>query len=374
METGRTIWHNKHSSVRPVDAIMQSVTRFEANLLRLLAYFLRREPPERALPLIENRCTAPPCLNRNAVDLVKAALAKGTVALLAHRGGWRRERYLCGERVVEGRLWERMPPAELGLKFSPRSLEFLAWITANRPGDKERPWRPREDELTVGDRILLYFAHDGLRGVAEGLGAAALRTEQPFVQHGLCWLACPEDYTAVDLGVRPNFAPWVTPPGSCMLEALQPELARRWIEVESGKERIAEAQAMRVLGQSQERVLAAFLDAVEQAGRMDLARFLLHATAVLVGPHAHAGMWTARLQMAGQRVADRAATYQAATTFLRTLERLQTWERRARGIGYLDEGYAASQLWKADWEQVQGDQLTERARAIVRHLDPMRQT
>ncbi len=350
---------------------MQSVTRFEANLLRLLSYFLRREPPERALPLLEDRCAAPACLHRNAVELIKDALAKGCVFLLAHRGGWRRERFLRGERVVEGRLWERTPPAELGLKFSARTLEFLIWITANRPGDPDSPWRPREQDLTPGDRLLLYFAHEGLRNVAQGLRTSTLWTEQPFVEHGLCWLAHPEDYTAAPTGARPSFAPWTNGVGAAMLEALQPELARRWIEVESGKERLAEPQAMRVLGLSQQRVLTSFLDAVEQAGRMDLARFLLQAASVLLGPHAHAGMWTGRLSMAGLRVADRAATYQAATTFLRMLDRLQTWQRRARGVGYFDEGYTASQLWKADWETAQGDQLTDRARAIVQQLDPM---
>ncbi len=46
---------------------MQTVTRFEANLLRLLYYFLGREPVESALPLVENRCTPPACLGRPAV-------------------------------------------------------------------------------------------------------------------------------------------------------------------------------------------------------------------------------------------------------------------------------------------------------------------
>jgi hypothetical protein len=349
---------------------MRSVSRFEANLLRLLWYFLRREPPERALPLLEDRCAAPVCLNRNAVELVKDALTKGCVFLLAQRGGWRRERFLRGPHVVEGRLWERTPPAELGLKFSAHSLEFLMWITANRPGDRDRPWRPREEDLTSGDRLLLYFAHEGLRS-AEGLGAHALWTERPFVEHGLCWLAYPEDYTAAPTGARPNFAPWTNGVGAAMLEALQPELARRWIEVEGGKERLTEPQAMRILGQSQQRVLTSFLDAVEQAGRMDLARFLLHAASVLLGPHAHVGMWTGQLSMTGLRVADRAATYQAATIFLRMLDRLQTWQRRARGVGYFDEGYSASQLWKADWEAAHGDQLMDRAHAIVRQLNPM---
>jgi hypothetical protein len=352
---------------------MQSVSHFEANLLRLLWYFLRRELPERVLPLLENRCNPPRCLNRNAVHLVQDALTKGCVALLARRGGWRRERFLRGERVVEGRLWERTTPADLGLRFSAQTLRFLLWITAHRPGDSQKTWRPKEAELTLGDRLMLYFAHEGLRSVSEGLGAAKLRTEQPFAQHALCWLAYPEDYTAAQADVRPNFAPWTRVAGACTLEALQPEFARRWIEVESSKERIIAPQEMRILGLAQERVLTAFLNAVEEAGRMDLARFLLQAAAVLVGPHAHAAMWTANLNMASQRVADRSATYQAATVLLRTLDRLQGWERRARGIGYFDEGYAASQLWKADWEQVQGDLLVERAHAIVQQLDPMRQ-
>jgi hypothetical protein len=352
---------------------MQSVSRFEADLLRLLWYFLSREPLERALPLLENRCAAPHCLHRNAVRLIQDTLAKGCVFLLARRGGWRRERFLRGERVVEGRLWERTPPAELGLTFSTHTLAFLIWITANRPSDTTRAWVVPEDELTLGDRMLLYFVHEGLRNVGEGLSASVLRTEEPFVRHALCWLAFPEDYTAAPTGVRPNFAPWTKGAGACMLEALQPELARRWIEVESSKERITDPQAMRVLGLAQERVLTAFLDAIEQAGRMDLARFLLQAAAVLLGPHAHAGMWTSNLNLTGQRVADRAAIYQAATTFLRTLDRLQSWERRARGVGYFDEGYAASQLWKADWEQVQGDRLIERARVLVQQLGPLRQ-
>ena len=191
---------------------------------------------------------------------------------------------------------------QLEVPFSTHTLEFLIWITANRPGDKDSTWHPREEDLTLGDRLLLYFAHEGLRNVAEGLGRAVLRTRQPFVEHGLCWLAFPKDYTAAPVGSRPHFTPWTNGVGAAMLEALQAELGRRWIEVESGKERIVEPQAMRVLGLAQERVLTAFLDAVEQVGRMDLARFLLQAASVLVGPHAQAGMWTARLHMAGLRV------------------------------------------------------------------------
>src|SRR5947209_422823 len=352
---------------------MQSVSRFEANLLRLLYYFLRREPPERALPLVEQRLAPPRCLSRPAVRLVQDALAKGCPFLLAHRGGWRDERYLRNGRPVQGRLWERTPPAELGLSFSRHTLAFLIWITSARPGDKEGGWQPPEDQLTPADLLVLFFAHEGLRETAEGLGAGALRLRAPFARHGLCWLAYPEDYGKAPANVRPDFAPWTNGLGACMLEAMQTDLVHRWVQVEGSKERISDPQQMRALGQAQDRVLTAFLDAVEQAGRLDLARFLLRAAAVLLGPHAQAGMWTDALQLGGLRLADRSATYQSATALLRHLGRLQTWERRARTVGYFDEGYAASQLWKSDWDQYEGDTLHARAQAIIRQLDPMRQ-
>jgi hypothetical protein len=154
---------------------------------------------------------------------------------------------------------------------------------------------------------------------------------------------------------------------------MQPVLATRWMLVEGKKESIADPRLMRALGHSQDRVLTAFLEAVEEAGRKDLARFLVVAAANLLGPHAHAGMWTGRLHLAGLRVADRVDTYQAAAGFLRHLDRLRTWEQQARGVGYFDEGYQASQLWKSDWDHFEGDGLHTRAQAIVRQMDPMRQ-
>jgi hypothetical protein len=73
------------------------------------------------------------------------------------------------------------------------------------------------------------------------------------------------------------------------------------------------------------------------------------------------------------RLADRVATYQAAAAFLRQLDRLQAWQRRARAVGYWDEGYQAGQLYKEDWERFLGDDLYGRAQAIVRQMDPLRQ-
>src|SRR5262249_29178305 len=162
--------------------------------------------------------------------------------------------------------------------------------------------------------------------------------------------------------------------GAGVLEALQVDLARRWEQVEGTKERLTDPAAMRALGATQERTLTAFLEAVEQAGRLDLARFVLRALAALLTPGAAANLWTAALRLTGLRLSDRAATYNAALAFVRQAERLQGWARRARTVGYFDEGYAASQMWKSDWEQYDGDAVAERARDLVRQVDPMRQT
>jgi hypothetical protein len=352
---------------------MQTVTRFESNVLRLLYFFLKQEPPERALPLVGNRCDAPQCLSKAAVRLMQEALAKGCTQQLASRGGWRKESFLRGERPKTGRLWERTEPADLGLKFSRHTLEFLVWIAAQQPG-KDKSWRPAHDELTPGDRILLFFAYEELRQGPKSDGVEEMLERQPLSQHGLLWLAYPEDYGSAAPHVEPNFAPWTSGVGACMLEALQRHLAARWVQVEKEKARISNYDDMRARGRSQERVLTAFLDAVEKAARLDLARFLLRAASQLLGPEAEPQMWVGALNHAGQRLADRAAVISYALVFLRQMERFQRWDRQARGVGYFDEGYHAAQLWKADWEQYEGDRLCEHAQNVIRRLDPMKQT
>src|SRR5262249_32803742 len=137
-----------------------------------------------------------------------------------------------------------------------------------------------------------------------------LRTRAPFVGHGLCRLAFPEDF-----GVSkeaPDFALWTSGLGACILEAFQRDLAARWIEVEREKARITAWQQMRTLGQSQTQTLNAFLDAAEAARRLDLTRFLLHTLAEVLEPRVTGRSWVAGLQNAGPRMIDRTETNQAA--------------------------------------------------------------
>ena len=64
-------------------------------------------------------------------------------------------------------------------------------------------------------------------------------------------------------------------------------------------------------------------------------------------------------------------THRAGLVLLHTLERLRRWSLQAQTVSYFDETYAASQLWKADWEQAQGDVLWTRAQRLLREVEPL---
>src|SRR5207302_2761758 len=64
-----------------------SLSRFEANLVRILRFFVRAAPASQAEPILFARCPRPPCLTRACVRLVQDTLARGCVRLLARGDG-----------------------------------------------------------------------------------------------------------------------------------------------------------------------------------------------------------------------------------------------------------------------------------------------
>jgi hypothetical protein len=335
---------------------LKTVTRFEANLLQILRFLLGKAPESQAMPLLLSSLEAPPGLSRDAVALVQDTLAKGCVLRLSHADGWRRQRFLRSAQPAEGRLWERTPPQELGLGFSKHTLRFLMWLTSAQLPTK-MPALPF-DELQTGDWLLFYFAYVAMRGSAVG---PELRRYTPFRANPLCRLACVDDFLEAPV---PDFTRWSVGVGACILEASQGELSERWIDLEHAKASIEDARALRAIGQAQEQVLEAYLNALEAAGRRDLARFLLTALREVLGEES-AYQWMEKLNLGRERLADRMEIYRAILAPLNQLQRLEKWTEWARGIGFLDEDYAAAQLWKEDWEQVGGDEVCRKARAIV---------
>jgi hypothetical protein len=347
------------------------ISRFEASLLEILRSFLGRLPPERVSRRILDPCPQPSCLSRTAVELVEDTLAKGCADQLAHSGGWRHERYLRGGRVVEGRLWERTDPEALGLTFSRHTLDFLIWVTAGNLDDKKLGWWTTTGrKLTLGDQLLVYYAYGGLRQNAV-LCHRDLGTKSLFSGNALCRLGYPADFAKAPADVEFSFEAWMCEAGSCILEAIQGDLVKRWVEVDQKKGDDPSWARMQDQGRAQGQVLGAFLDAIDAAGRRDLARFLLAVLAQRLTEGATAERWLGGLKERGPTMAMRTETGRAALVVLRQLGRLRQWAQEARGVAFFEENYAASQLYKADWENGQGETLHARAEAILREVEPL---
>jgi hypothetical protein len=288
---------------------------------------------------------------------------------LARAGGWRRERHLRGGRVVEGRLWQRTDPEDLGLTFSRHTLDFLIWVTAEKLEDgKLRWWTATGKKLTTGDQLLLYYACGGLREVSIPHGTG---TKSLFAGNALCRLAYPEDFAEAPADVTFSFEPWTSGVGACILEALQPELTERWLEAERGKANLINWRQMQARGRSQRQVLEAFFDALEVAGRRDLARFVLMVLAELLPEDATGERWLGGVKDRGPTIAERTQTGREALALLRQFGRLRRWALEARGVAFFEESYVASQLYKSDWEHWQGEALHARAEAILRQVEPL---
>ncbi|HEX3152074.1 MAG TPA: hypothetical protein VHR66_28630 [Gemmataceae bacterium] len=350
----------------------KSVSRFEANLLRILRFFLKPGPADQGLRHIHERLERPKCLSATAVELIRDSLAKGCVLYLARVGGWKRDRFLRDGKPNFGRLWERSPVEKLTLTFSKYAVDFLMWLTAHRPKEDRPTWTADIGELTPADQLLLFLTYDALRSDADL--AATLRSSSPFGDNALLWLAHPNDFAGEVHARVPTFGMWLTEPGSFILEAMQPVLENRWLEIERTKGQIGDWAQLNQQGMIQGRVIEAFTHAVNAAGRRDLARFLLAVMSrVLASPDMPATFWTGGLQGAGPpRLAERVETQRNALVVLRAADRFRTWEREARASGYLDDDYAASKFWLGECERFDFNTIADRAQRVLQQVEPLR--
>ena len=340
---------------------MKTVSAFEAKMLRCARAIVARPNQDHARAFANSTFDPPPCLSAAAVELLKDTLAKGITLLLA-REGWRAERNLRDGQPRLGRLWERTPPTELGLEFSQNTPALLCWLTA---GNAEAP-RPQTDgSLTVGDALVRFLAYRLFRGTP-----LERRLETSLRRIGLCRLFFPEDFPKPD---TIDWDRWTTGVGAVIVEAFENSLALRWLEIEIGKRQIAAPDSMRNLSAGQDAVLTCWLDAIDRRGRWDLARFLVRVGSKLLVDGAAAENWIGGLDVKGTTLAVRTNLHRSALVFLTHWQRLADWTARARAIGYLDEGYAAAQLWKSDWERYRGDESTRIAQDILREIEPLKQ-
>lgn len=349
----------------------RQVSRFEFNLLRILRAFFGQHPADQAVQMIRAAMARPECLSPAAVALIQDHLAKGCVLFLVREGGWRNDRYLRAGQPVGGRVWDRIPLDERVLEFSAHVVEFLLWITAEKAHETKVSWDDRPDERTPADELFFWRVFDACRGDSELV--PVLRAKAAFRQNPLCWLTFPGDMADSDEPAPPDFRPCFTGLRAVMLECLQTHFTRRWTDSERRKGQIDDWRRMRTQGRAELATLRAFLEAADVAGRPDLARFVLRANVALFHTELTPVFWTGGLRGTGPaRLADRLDTQRSALAVPRQMEALEAWQQRARSVGYFDDGYQASQMWKEEWEAADGDQVAARARHAVEMLEPLR--
>ncbi len=347
---------------------VRTVSKFEHDLLVILRYVFGRAAPQQAQAILATKQPAPKCLSRDCVELVKDTLAKGIVLYLVRAGGWRNEPFLAAGEPTGGRVWDRVPQPIRRPTFSRSVVELLIWLTAERPDAANERRLPCPDP-SPADELYFALAYDRLRGDPDW--QAGLRIRTAFANNPYCWLLSPGDFAEA---APPDFAPLFAGARAAMLECLQPELARRWIASERGKRTVADWTEMRRQGSAEVAMLERYLAAAEAAGRTDLARWVLRtAAAVLAATVPEAADWLGGLEAnAPPRLADRLATQRDALAVPRQMETLARWDRAARAVGYFDEGYAASQLWKEAFEAANGSELLAKSKRMLDQLDPLR--
>ncbi|MGI9472968.1 MAG: hypothetical protein ACR2NZ_15615 [Rubripirellula sp.] len=397
---------------------MRTVNRFESNLLRILHCLMGQSKRNQVMGLLERPLRWPVGLSRGAIELVEDSLAKGTVRMLTRSGAWQRERHLRGDEVREGPLWKRSKPEDLGLKFSPASLDFLVWLTATDISDRTKIWSPiapreiddrgkdlasREkpnsrigdsrigdsstgdsstsdsstsdssdqaltsDDQTLesGDEFLCYLAARMMRGTSV---AHHWMQGEAMMRNPLIALMLPDQFAVARVSPEPDFDPWMAGPRSFLLEAMQEDLSRAWVGIEKQKAEITRISDMVRLGNVQEKVLSALMDSAERHGRRDLCRFLVEALGALVSPDSNRKEWIGALDTTGKRISQRTMAYENASAFLRFGARLRNWQQASSSIGFFDEGYAESQLWKSIWEESEAEVAVAEADRVVSSL------
>lgn len=344
---------------------MRTVNRFESNLLHILRCFMGQNEVDAILPILVKPLPRPRCLSRSSIELVQQSLSSGTVMLLTRAGAWAQASHLRSGEISQGSLWRRSKPEELGLTFSPASLEFLIWLTATDSHKQLPGFVQHPNRLTVGDQFLLYRAVLTLRDttlVNPWFASPLVR------ENALIGLTLPQYFAETRNQPKPNFDDWMTDSAVTVLEAMQDELARAWLRLERNKWNISSRELMQHLGSAQEKVLASFFDAIERHNRRDLCRFVLEAVTSLMRNEPNREQWIHSLDTTGLRLSERTKVYRSASSFLRATKRLSRWNDESRQVGFFDEGYAESQIWKSMWESLESERAITHANQVLQRL------
>jgi hypothetical protein len=309
-------------------------------------------------PLLARARRLPGGMGPTSLALLEDILAKGVLRILARGAA------LPVQQVGDAhakRAWQRHPT--LDLNFSPRSVQIIRWLVRRRLDQLDGPSLDIT-RLENGDKLLLMLA----LGLLAEVGLSAPLASQPVVQaQPLCWLAYP-DLLAPYGSPPPLESGWSVQP-VVVHECLQSFFARRWLLMEQDKGTIVEPRELTALGTAQAAVLDAWFTVVDNAGRRDLAWFVLKAaTEVLDGPK-DLRRWIGRLDPKTP-VSQRSAAARASGSLLQGLATWNRWTEQHGLIRFFDDGYDEAQLL-LKMAELAPTQTRELAEAMVSQLSSL---
>lgn len=352
---------------------MRVVSRFESDLLMILRWILQGGPEEPAMARLLRPQPAPQGLRRDAIDLVQQTLSAGVVMRLTRDGGWRNRRHLRDGQPVEGSLWQRTSPDQLGLRFSASTLDLLIWLTQSDGLGGLPVWRPTTEhaaDITIADQLLHhYLAH----GLAERSITTEWFSEPLFARNGLIALMHPEQFVSVNDKLRPEMDRWISNDtqhlGSVILEAMQDVLADQWVHLVQRKSLVTAPDATRRIGECEDQVLQSFLVVAREQNRPDLCRFVLTAANRLLTDSTSLRQWLRSIEIRKLKMDERVAVYLSGGAILRAVRELSRWHRETSTVHFFDEGYPESQFLKSMWENMHGHRLSEQAERMLDELE-----
>ena len=291
---------------------------------------------------------------------------------LCRHGGWASAEQLGADGAVgAGRLWERLPAPELHFTLS--SVELCRWLASAPLASPGVPHLALEGaELGCGDELLLYLACELARccGCSDAVAASPA-----FRRSALCWVGFADLLARrgpPSTGELPDaaFTSLFAPSRVVLLEALQGDLARRWLEMERGKARLTGTERLLQVGQAQQRALDGLARAADAAGRRDLLGFVWRAGGKLLRHRPAAAHWLAALSPESSLAERSQACREGGAAFLRALLGLQAWVEEARSRRFFDDDYAAAQLLLRQWEEL-GTGGAQHAQLLVGALEAL---
>jgi hypothetical protein len=315
---------------------MKRVARSEAGFLRFLQLLITGAPTDTIAHVLLRTNVLRPRIGPTAMGLVQDALAKGTVRLLAHGGGWRPETRPVGDDVATGPLWTRRPVEAIA--FGPWSFALLRWaytealVSPSRPPDPPETWQ-------TGDHLVAWMVARALATTGlHGSGGAVARS--PLAALALAG-ACPSP--------EPDWPAWLEA-HDVLLEGLQEALGRAWADGLRSLLAGVEPAEVATVGTAQRELIEPLLDALSTRGRLDLADFLWVAGEQLVPDPDHPPTLAPTLR-ASRSLRERQAAQDVVAAALALVVRLERSLEAARTTRFFDDDYDAAQARLARFER-----------------------